>query len=74
MVHLFHQLGNLIFLILGETRSLTCSSKDTEEVCTIVYLKLNQFLQRLIVNCSVGLEWGNQAIPKPLNIFCAIIY
>ena len=60
MVHLFHQLGNLIFLILGETRSLTCSCKDTEEVCTIVYLKLNQFLQRLIVNCSVGLEWGNQ--------------
>ena len=60
MVHLFHQLGNLIFLILGETRSLTSSGKDAEEVCTIVYLKLNQFLQRLIVNCSVGLEWGNQ--------------
>ena len=53
---------------------LTSCGKDAKEVCTIVNLKLYQSLERLIINRAIGVERSNKATPKPLNMFCAIIY
>ena len=61
MIDLFDKFSDFIFLIVSKTRCLTSCSKDAEEICTIVNLKLYQSLQSLVIYRTIGLKWSNES-------------
>ena len=62
-----NEILDLLFLLGSQRRRFARSSKNAEEVCTIIQLVIDQAEDRFIVNRTIVLERGNQRDTKALK-------